>query len=68
MDEVTISHFQKVLIGISLMGAKSILTGLRPDLVRKMVHIGIDLNSYTETKATLQQTLNKFFSSIHTIA
>ncbi|MCQ6282607.1 STAS domain-containing protein [Bacillus sp. EB600] len=60
MDEVTISHFQKVLIGISLMGAKSILTGLRPELVRQMVHIGIDLNSYTETKATLQQTLNKY--------
>jgi anti-anti-sigma regulatory factor len=60
MDEDIISHFQKVLIGISLMGAKSILTGLRPELVRKMVHIGIDLNSYTETKATLQQTLNQF--------
>ncbi|MCQ6282649.1 STAS domain-containing protein [Bacillus sp. EB600] len=60
MDEVTISNFQKVLIGISLMGAKSILTGFRPELVKKMVHLGIDLNSYTETKATLQQTLNKY--------
>lgn len=60
IDEITISHFQKVLIGISLMGAKSILTGLRPELVTKMVHIGIDLNSFTETKATLQQTLNKY--------
>jgi rsbT co-antagonist protein RsbR len=60
MDAITISHFQKVLIGITLMGAKSIITGLRPELVRKMVHLGIDLTSYTETKATLQQTLNKF--------
>lgn len=60
MDEVTISHFQKVLIGITLMGAKSIITGLRPELVRKMVHLGIDLHTYTETKATLQQTLNKY--------
>ena len=58
MDELTISHFQKVLIGIMLMGAKSIITGLRPELVRKMVHLGIDLHTYTETKATLQQTLN----------
>jgi rsbT co-antagonist protein RsbR len=60
MDESTISHFQKVLIGITLMGAKSIITGLRPDLVRKMVGLGIDLHSYTETKATLQQTLNEY--------
>jgi rsbT co-antagonist protein RsbR len=59
MDEGTISHFQKVLIGITLMGAKSIITGLRPELVRRMVNLGIDLHSYTETKATLQQTLNE---------
>jgi rsbT co-antagonist protein RsbR len=62
MDEVTIAHFQKVLIGITLMGAKSVITGLRPDLVRKMVHLGIDLTSFTETKATLQQTLNSYLS------
>ncbi|MBT2723670.1 STAS domain-containing protein [Bacillus sp. ISL-46] len=59
MDEGTISNFQKVLIGVTLMGAKSIITGLRPDLVRRMVNLGIDLHSYTETKATLQQTLNE---------
>lgn len=28
---ITISRVQKVLIGITLMGAKSVLTGLRPD-------------------------------------
>ncbi|MEH7374254.1 MULTISPECIES: STAS domain-containing protein [Bacillaceae] len=59
MDEGTISHFQRVLIGVTLMGAKSIITGLRPELVRRMVNFGIDLHSYTETKATLQQTLNE---------
>jgi rsbT co-antagonist protein RsbR len=59
MDEGTISHFQKVLIGVTLLGAKSIITGLRPELVRRMVNLGIDLHSYTETKATLQQTLNE---------
>lgn len=62
MDEVTIAHFQKVLIGITLMGAKSVITGLRPELVRSMVHLGIDLTSYTETKATLQQTLNSYLT------
>jgi len=61
MDEVTIAHFQKVLIGITLMGAKSVITGLRPELVTKMVHLGIDLTSYTETKATIQQSLNDYF-------
>ncbi len=62
MDEVTIAHFQNVLIGITLMGAKSVITGLRPELVRQMVHLGIDLTRYTETKATLQQTLNDYLS------
>ncbi|MDR7239377.1 STAS domain-containing protein [Neobacillus drentensis] len=60
MDEVTIAQFQKVLIGTTLMGAQSIITGLRPELVRKMVKIGIDLHTYTKTKATLQQTLNEY--------
>lgn len=59
MDEMTISHFQKVLIGINLMGAKSVITGLRPELVRQMVNLRIDLKGLTQTKATLQQTLNE---------
>lgn len=60
MEEDIITHFQKVLIGITMMGAKSILTGLRPELVRKMVHSGINFDKHTETKGTLQQTLNEY--------
>ncbi|MBT2658426.1 STAS domain-containing protein [Bacillus sp. ISL-18] len=59
MDEVAVAYFEKILIGVNMMGARSILTGLRPELVRKMVNIGINLDRQTETKGTLQQTLSE---------
>ena len=60
MDEDTASHFQKVLIEIKLMGSKSILTGLRPQLAQKMVHLGMNIGINTEIKGTLQQALDEY--------
>jgi rsbT co-antagonist protein RsbR len=62
-----ISNWEKVLSGVSMMGCKAILTGLRPDLVRKMVHSGILLEKNAETKGTLQETLKKYFNVEKTI-
>ncbi|AXI11240.1 anti-anti-sigma factor [Oceanobacillus zhaokaii] len=61
MDEYTVAIFQKVLIGVKLMGSKSILTGLRPQLAKKMVHLGMNIEENTEVKGTLQQALNEYF-------
>ncbi|PFK44177.1 anti-anti-sigma factor, partial [Priestia megaterium] len=55
-----IDHFQKILTGISMMGCKAILTGLRADLVRTMIHSGISFKERAETKGTLQQTLKEY--------
>ncbi|RDW16891.1 anti-anti-sigma factor [Oceanobacillus chungangensis] len=60
MDEYTVAIFQQVLTGIKLMGSKSILTGLRPQLARKMVHLGTNMKN-TEIKGTLQQALDEYF-------
>lgn len=60
MDEYTVANFQKVLIGAKLMGSKSILTGLRPQLAKKMVHLGMNIEVNAEIKGTLQQTLNEY--------
>jgi anti-anti-sigma regulatory factor len=60
MEMYVIDHFQKILTGISMMGCKAILTGLRADLVRTMIHSGISFEEKAETKGTLQQTLKEY--------
>ncbi|PLS15841.1 anti-anti-sigma factor [Bacillus sp. M6-12] len=60
MDMDVINHFEKILAGVSMMGCKAIITGIRPDLVRKMVHAGIRFEKDAETKGTLQETLKKY--------
>jgi anti-anti-sigma regulatory factor len=60
MDEVVIDHFHKVLDGISMMGCETVITGLRPELVREMIHLGINFNQKAITKGTLQQSLKDY--------
>lgn len=55
-----INQFQNILAGVSMMGCKTILTGLRPDLVRKMVNAGVLFGKDSETKGTLQETLRNY--------
>jgi len=42
------------------MGCEAILTGLRADLVRTMIHSGISFEDKAEAKGTLQQTLKEY--------
>jgi rsbT co-antagonist protein RsbR len=60
MDVDVIDHFDKVLDGIDMMGCKAVITGLRAELVRKMIKLGISFNKKAETKGTLQQTVKDF--------
>ncbi|MFP3727403.1 STAS domain-containing protein [Priestia filamentosa] len=60
MDEIVIDHFHKVLEGISMMGCETVITGLRPELVREMIHLGINFNQKAITKGTLQQSLKDY--------
>ncbi|NGY84988.1 STAS domain-containing protein [Bacillus megaterium] len=60
MEMHVIDHFQKILTGILMMGSKAILTGLRADLVRTMIHSGISFEDKAEAKGTLQQTLKEY--------
>ncbi|SET21211.1 Anti-anti-sigma regulatory factor (antagonist of anti-sigma factor) [Salinibacillus kushneri] len=59
MEEDTISQILKVIDGIGIMGCKPVLTGIRPELVRKFMKFG-RLNA--ETKGTLQQTLSEYMN------
>lgn len=60
MELNVIDHFQKVLNGVSMMGSKAVITGMRPELVTKMIHSGITFEQKAETRGTLQQTLKSY--------
>jgi rsbT co-antagonist protein RsbR len=60
MEKDVINELEKILAGISMMGCKAILTGLRPDLVKRMVHSGIRFESDIDTRGTLQETLREY--------
>ncbi|MHA7136802.1 STAS domain-containing protein [Rossellomorea arthrocnemi] len=59
MELDVIFQFEKILNGINMMGCKAILTGLRVELVRKIVDSGVAFDSQVETQGTLQQTLKE---------
>ncbi|EDL66284.1 STAS domain-containing protein [Bacillus sp. SG-1] len=59
MELDVIVQFEKILNGIQMMGCKAVLTGLRVELVRKMINAGVSFERHVETKATLQQTLKE---------
>lgn len=61
MEKDILDHFQKVLSGISLMGCEAVITGIRPELVRNMIHSGISFDK-ADTRGTLQQTLKRYLN------
>jgi rsbT co-antagonist protein RsbR len=62
MEKDILDHFQKVLSGVSLMGCEAVITGIRPELVRNMIHSGISFTEKADTRGTLQQTLKKYLN------
>ncbi|CAG9623000.1 STAS domain-containing protein [Sutcliffiella rhizosphaerae] len=60
MDESVIVDFENILCGINMMGCKAVITGLRAELVRNMIRIGVTFDHQAETHGTLQQTLKKY--------
>jgi rsbT co-antagonist protein RsbR len=60
MEIDVIVQLQRLLGGINMMGCEAVLTGLRVDLVRKMIHSGVSFQNDVLTKGTLQQTLKEY--------
>ncbi|MDR4945712.1 ATP-binding protein [Neobacillus cucumis] len=58
MEHDASNQFIKIIEGISMMGCKTILTGLRADIVKSLIQIGVGFNPLAEFKGTLQQALN----------
>lgn len=55
-----INDLMKILDGTAMMGCKAVVTGLRPEVVTKMICSGIQLDNKAETKGTLQQALKDY--------
>ncbi|MDI2588594.1 STAS domain-containing protein [Psychrobacillus sp. NEAU-3TGS] len=60
MENKVIEHLMKTIYGTSMMGCRTIITGLRPDVVRQTINLGIKFDKETKTFGTLQQALNEF--------
>jgi len=61
MDQNTTMNFTKIIEGISMMGCKTILTGLRAEFVKGLVKSGIGYNQLAEFRGTLQLALSDVF-------
>jgi len=60
MESNVIENLMKTIFGTSMMGCRTIITGLRPDVVRQLIRLGINFDKETKTFGTLQQALNEF--------
>jgi rsbT co-antagonist protein RsbR len=57
VDTLVAQHLLKTVTAIRLMGADSIISGIRPQIAQTIVHLGVDLQGVT-TKATLADALS----------
>ncbi|MFD1862876.1 STAS domain-containing protein [Planococcus chinensis] len=62
MEPEVIFDLMKILDGTKMMGCKTVITGLRPDVVRKMIHMDLSFDQKTETLGTLQQALKEYIA------
>lgn len=60
MEPEVIHHLMKIIDGTAMMGCKTVITGLRAEVVRKMIHLGLSFDSKTKTLGTLQQSLKEY--------
>lgn len=63
MEEEVIDQLKKIIDGAALMGCTTAITGLRPDVVRNMVRLGVQFDRNTQMVGTLQQALSIYFTN-----
>ncbi|MFF5399410.1 STAS domain-containing protein [Peribacillus butanolivorans] len=60
MEVEIINQLMKILDGTSMMGCKAVITGLRPEIVTKMIRAGLCFDNKAVIKGTLQQALRDY--------
>lgn len=61
MEAEVIDQLTKIIDGAALMGCRTAITGLRPDVVRSMVRMGVRFDENTQMVGTLQKALSIYF-------
>ncbi|WP_093215304.1 STAS domain-containing protein [Sediminibacillus albus] len=62
MEGEIAKRFLKLLDGISLMGCRPVITGLRPEIVQNMVDLDLLFEHKAIIKGTLQQALDEYLA------
>ena len=60
IDTAVAQHLFKTIQGAQLMGAQSIISGVRPETAQAMVHLGIDIGA-VKSRSTLRDALQLAF-------
>lgn len=60
MEADVIDNLMKIIEGSAMMGCNTVITGLRTEVVRKMISLGRKFDKSTRTLGTLQQALNEY--------
>ena len=60
MEVEVIDQLMKIIDGASMMGCRTVITGLRPDVVRNIIRLGVRFDEQTETIGSLQQALRTY--------
>ena len=63
MDTLVATHLMKTVAAVKLLGAESVVTGVRPEIAQTVVHLGVDLSGVV-TKATLAEGLRYAFKKL----
>lgn len=60
MEPEVIHHLMKIIDGTAMMGCKTVITGLRAEVVRKMINLNLSFDPKTKTLGTLQNALSEY--------
>ncbi|MCJ8008272.1 STAS domain-containing protein [Lederbergia wuyishanensis] len=60
MEPDVIDRLKKVIDGTVMMGCKAIICGIRPDVVKNMIQLGISLEKQANIVASLEQALKRY--------
>lgn len=63
VDTAVANHLLRAVHSVRLLGAKTLLVGISPQIAQSLVHLGVDLSSLS-TAADLQQGMKLAMSSI----
>ena len=63
MEAEVIDQLKKIIDGAAMMGCTTAISGLRPDVVRSMVRLGVQFDKNTQMVGTLQQALSIYFTN-----